>query len=243
MDVKYILSSVANEAVKLGASGKLLAGVRLSGAVNGERGEGYWLLYEDNLVLLCRRLGERDYEGCCGELSEWNFSGYREEKYALMLQTSFNSTEYLFEFTPAERSSAEVILNAITQAHADPRTVYPEKLLVMAGLFTALSSGGHEEFVLNLLGKELCRAGRMYAAKNTLPDLVELANDQFTLDQKKSVLANLIELRMSDGVWTSEEISALRELAGVWELPEEFFDNCAGVLLLRRSIGDLFKDN
>ena len=88
MDVKYILSSVAKEAEKIGASGKLLDGVRLSGAVNGERGEGYWLLYEDNLVLLYRRLGERDYEGCSGELSEWSFADYREEKYALKLQCS-----------------------------------------------------------------------------------------------------------------------------------------------------------
>lgn len=241
MDVKYILSSVANEAVKLGASGKLLDGVRLSGAVNGERGEGYWLLYEDNLVLLYRRLGERDYEGCCGELTEWSFAEYREEKYVLQLQASFNKVGYSFEFTPAERSSAEVILNAVTQAHADPKALYPENLLVMAGLVMALSNDGHEAFALDLLGKELCRVGRKYAANHTLVELVEQGNKLFTLEQKKSVLANLIEQRMSDGVWSGSEIAALKELSGVWTLPEDFFENCAGILLLRRSIGDLFK--
>ena len=65
MDVKYVLGSVLNAAAGLGGTGELRAVVRLSGAVNGERGEGYWLLYEDVLVLLYRRLGECSYEGCC----------------------------------------------------------------------------------------------------------------------------------------------------------------------------------
>ena len=240
MDVKYILSSVAKEAEKIGASGKLLDGVRLSGAVNGERGEGYWLLYEDNLVLLYRRLGARDYEGCSGELSEWSFADYREEKYALKLQCSCGGSDYFFEFTPAERSSAEIVLNAITQAHAAPQAVYPEKLLVMAGLLNILSADGHEEFAVGLLGKPLWRAGRKYAADRTLPDLVKLANELFSLEQKESVLANLIELRMSDDVWSSEEASALRELGEVWNLAPEYIESSIQILLRRRSIGALF---
>ncbi len=241
MDVKYILSSVTKEAVKLGASGKLVAGVRLSGAVNGERGEGYWLLYEDNLVLLYRRLGQCDYEGCCGELDDWSFADYREEKYALMLQSSYAGTEYLFEFTPAERESAEIILNSITQAHADPKTVYSEAMLVMAGLLSFLSADGHEDYAVNVLGKELWRSGKRYAAKHTLPDLVEQGNKLFNADQKECVLANLIEQRMSDDLWKSEEAAALRELAEVWALPKDYFDTCAGILLKRRNLGVLFQ--
>ena len=240
MDVRYILSSVAKEADNIGASGKLRAGVRLSGAVNNERGEGYWLLYEDNLVLIYRRLGERDYEGCCGELHEWSFSDYREEKYALKLQCSCNGNTYTFEFTPAEREAAEVILNAITQAHAAPQAVYPEALLVMAGLLNLLSGDGHEEFAVELLGKTLWRAGKRYAADRTLPELVNTGNSLFSIEQKESVLANLIELRMSDNVWSSEEAGALKELNDVWGLPPEYFENCTGVLLRRRSIGELF---
>ncbi|MBO5924126.1 MAG: hypothetical protein J6Q81_06390 [Lentisphaeria bacterium] len=242
MDVKYILSSVANEAVKLGASGKLLDGVRLSGAVNGDRGEGYWLLYEDNLVLLYRRLGERDYEGVCGDPGEWSFADYREEKYALMLQANYNSTAYFLEFTPAERNSAEVILELITQAHADPQTLYPETLLVMAGLFAVLGTNGHEEFALELLGKELYRAGRRYSAEHTLVEMVSLGNKLFTTEQKESVLINLIEQRMSDSEWQSEEAAALRELADVWALPVGYFENCAGILLKRRELGLLFQN-
>ena len=240
MDVRYILSSVAKEADNIGASGKLLAGVRLTGAVNEERGEGYWLLYEENLVLLYRRLGERDYEGCSGELHEWSFTDYREEKYALKLQCSCGGCDYLFEFTPAERESAEIILNAVTQAHAAPQAVYSEELLVMAGLLNLLSTGGHEEFAIELLGKPLRRAGRKYAAERTLPDLVRLANELFSLEQKESVLANLIELRMSDGVWSSEEAGALKELSDIWGIAPEYFEACTRILLRCRSIGELF---
>lgn len=241
MDVGYILSSVAKEAEKLGASGKLLDGVRLTGAVNGERGEGYWLLYEDNLVLLYRRLGERDYEGCSGALYEWTFADYREEKYALKLQCSCRGSDYFFEFTPAERESAEVILNAVTQAHAEPQTVYPEELLVMAGLLSLLS-GGHEEFAVNLLGKPLWRAGKRYASDRTLPELVSAGGRLFSIEQKESVLVNLIELRMSDDVWSSEEAGALKELSDIWELAPEYFETCCKVLLCRRSLGELFAD-
>ena len=241
MDVKYLLSSVTAEAVKLGASGKLLTGVRFSGAVNGGRGEGYWLLYEDNLALIYRQLGQREYQGACGELNDWSFADYREEKYALMLQAVYKSSSYAFEFTPDERKSAEVILEAINQAHAAPQTIYPEKLLVMAGLFILLSSDGHEKFAGELLGKELCRAGRRYSAEHTLPELVDLANKLFTAEQKESVLVNLIEQRMSDDVWSSEEAAALRELAEIWALPAGYFENCTGVLLKRRELGALFQ--
>ncbi len=240
MDVKYLLGSVANEAVKLGASGNLLAGVRLTGAVNGERGEGYWLCYEDNLVLLYRILGQTTYTGCCAELAEWSFTDYREEKYALMLTASSAGVSYNFEFTPAERESAENILNAINASHAEPQTLYPEKTLTMAGLFYFLAAGNHEKYALNLLGKELFRAGRKYASHNTLPDLLSRANELFSPEQKNSVLINLIEQRMSDNLWTSEEAAALRELADVWGITPEQFNSYSQMLLLRSRLGELF---
>jgi hypothetical protein len=63
MDVKYILSSILREASDMGAAGEIIAGVRLSGAVNGERGEGYILLYDDAVTLLYRRLGRGHAQG------------------------------------------------------------------------------------------------------------------------------------------------------------------------------------
>lgn len=242
MDVKYLLSSVANEAAKLGASGKLLAGVRLTGAVNGERGEGYWLRYEDDLVLLYRILGSAVYSGICGELEEWNFADYREEKYALMLTLSIRGQSYSCEFTPAERESAESILNAITSAHAEPRSIYPEKTLIMAGLLCSLADQAHEKYAVELLGKELFKYGRKYAAKHTLPDLLEAANSQFTAEEKKSVLINLMEQRMSDDLWSSQEAAALRELADVWSIDQQYMENCAQVLLLRSKLWTLFNN-
>lgn len=242
MDVKYLLSSVANEAAKLGASGKLLAGVRLTGAVNGERGEGYLLRYEDDLVLLYRILGNTAYGGICGEIGEWSFADYREEKYALMLTLSLREQSYSCEFTPAERESAENILNAITAAHADPQTIYPEKTLIMAGLFCYLAEGEHEKYAVELLGKELFKAAGKYTATHTLPDLLEAANSQFTAEEKNSVLINLIEQRMSDDLWSSQEAAALRELADVWSIDQQYMENCAQVLLMRSKLWTLFNN-
>ena len=95
MDIKYVLKSILREAANLGASGELQAGIRLAGAVNGERGEGYILLYSEGLVLLYRRLGLRDYEGCFADLTEWHFDNYREEKYSLLLDANCRDKSFI----------------------------------------------------------------------------------------------------------------------------------------------------
>lgn len=240
MDVKYVLSSILREAEKMGGSGELRAGVRLSGAVNGERGEGYIMLYSDALVLLYRRLGERDYEGLTRDLAEWSFEDYSEEKYLMRITLQCANETYKCEFTPSERESAEEILNAITAAHAEPQAVYPESLLVMAALVYLLSSSEHEKFAQELLGKGLWRAARKYSAGKELESLAVKGGELFTSEQKQSLMLNLIELRMSDDLWQSAEAAALKELAQLWGLSIEFYENAVNMLLLRRRLGELF---
>lgn len=242
MDIKYILSSIVREAANLGAFGELQAGVRLTGAVNQERGEGYMLLYSNGLVLLYRQLGQRDYQGCFADLVDWGFENYQEEKYALTIDMICCGNRYRCEFTPSERESAEVIFNAVTAVHAQAQVLYSETTLLMTALLDLLSCDGHEKYAEDLLGKPLLRAGRKYAAGQQLQDLVARAAELFTLEQKQSVLLNLIEERMSDGLWSSSESAALRELAEVWDLGSEYFEQSCGVLLMRHRIGELFKN-
>lgn len=242
MDVKYVLSSILREAASLGGSGTLKAGVRLSGAVNGERGEGYLLLYEDGIVLLYRRLGLRDYEGCYGETASWTFDNYREEKYNLAIDMDCSGTSYSCSFTPSEKEDCEIILNAITAAHAEPRSMFSEPALLMAALLSRLSDAAGADYTCDLLGKQLYQAGKKYGANYELPDLIAHCHSAFTEEQKQSVLLNLIEMRMSDDVWSSSEASALRELAEVWELGSGFFDTAAAMLLQRRKLGILFSE-
>lgn len=241
MDVKYVLSSILREAARFGGDDELRAGVRLSGAVNGERGEGYLLLYSDVLVLLYRRLGERDYEGVTGTLPEWSFESNSEEKYLMRITMQCGEESFACEFTPSERGSAEEIFNAITAAHAEPQAVYPERILVMAALVYLLSSGEHEKFAQELLGKGLWRAACQYAADKELNALAIQGAELFNPQQKQSLLLNLIELRMSDDLWQTAEAAALKELAQIWELPAEFYENAVNMLLLRRQLGSLFQ--
>ena len=72
--------------------------------------------------------------------------------------------------------------------------------------------------------------------------MVARAAELFTLEQKQTVLINLIEERMSDGLWSSSEAAAVRELADVWNLGSEYFEQSCGVLLMRHRIGELFKN-
>lgn len=242
MDVKYILSSIVREASDMGAVGQIIAGVRLSGAVNGERGEGYLLLYDDSLTLLYRCLGQRDYQGCTAPLAEWSITDYQEKKYAYTMDVTCRETSYQCEFTPSEQESAESIISAVTAAHTDPSSIYSEKVLLMASLLTMLSEPVHREFTQSLLGKDLFKAAVKFAASHRLPDIVERSGKLFDENQKRSVLLNLIEMRLSDDLWTSKESAALRELAGVWQLGDDFFEQAAGILLLRRQLGSLFEE-
>lgn len=242
MDVKYILSSILREASDMGAAGEIIAGVRLSGAVNGERGEGYILLYDDAVTLLYRRLGQRDYQGCTAPLSEWTFGNLQEKKYAYTMDVTCRGTSYQCEFTPSELESTENIIDAVTAAHADPSNTYSEKVLLMASLLTMLSEPVHREFTQSLLGKDLFKAAVKFAASHRLPDIVERSAALFDENQKRSVLLNLIEMRLSDDLWTGKESEALRELAEVWQLGDDFFEQAAGMLLLRRQLGSLFNE-
>ena len=242
MDVKYILSSILREASDLGAAGELVAGVRLSGAVNGERGEGYILLYTENLTLLYRRLGQRDYQGCSAALTEWSFDNFQEEKYALAMDIVCQGTSYRCDFTPSERESAESIINAVTAVHADPRNTYSEKTLLMAALLTALTDASQKEFTQNLLGRQLIQAADKFAAGHCLTDIVEKSGKLFDENQKRSVLLNLIEIRMSNDRWNSETASALQELAELWQMEDDFFRQAVEMMMLRRKLGNLFQN-
>lgn len=240
MDTKFILASVLHEAEKYGVSGDVFAGVRLSGSVNGERGEGYWLLYEESLVLLYRRLGNRDYEGYAAPLEEWTFGEYREEEYNFTVDLSCDGKTYSCVFPPAEQEAAEVILNAIANINAALSASYPESALVMAGLLWILSGDGHADHALRVLGKQLYRVGEKFAEDKELTQIAELANTALNMDQKKSLIANLIEMRMCDGEWSSEEQSALAELAEIWEMPTEDYNNIRDILLLKNQCPLIF---
>ena len=63
MDTKFILSNLLAAVGKFGTSGQVKAAVRFNGSVNGNAGEGYWLLFENALLLLYRVLGEYEYHG------------------------------------------------------------------------------------------------------------------------------------------------------------------------------------
>lgn len=239
MDIKYVLKSILREAATLGASGELQCGIRLSGAVNGKRGEGYLLLYSEGLVLLYRRLGMRDYEGCFADLYEWHFDNYREEKYSLVMDAHCRDQAFVCEFTPSERESAELILNALAAAHAEPLTVYDENTLLMASVLTSFTPEDQTAATLALLGKQLYQASYKYAAKHQLTELIDRTGELFSNEQKKSVLLNLIELQLASDLHQTQ-FDELLKLSGAWDLGDDFLTANVRSMRLRRQLTELF---
>ncbi len=240
METKFILGSVRREAEKLGAQGDATHAVRLSGSVNGDRGEGYWLLYPESLILLYRKLGDRDYGGVCAAPEEWHFGNYREAQYELAIELSCDDAVYDCVFTPSERGEAEAVLNTIQTAAAKGVPRYAETLLLAAALIWQLSGDGHAEYARRILGSRYLAAGRRYAESATLSDLVSRAARMFSPEQKQSLMLNLIEQRMSDGEWTGAEQQALGELAAELGQAAEEFAGAWRTLLLKNRCPAIF---
>lgn len=240
METKFILSSVRREAEKLGAHGEIRAAVRLSGSVNGDRGEGYLLLYEEAFVLLCRKLGERDYAGVIDAPGAWRTGALQEAQYQVSLEILYGDRVYRCVFPPSERVDAETILAALRDAEAAGETGYSVPMRIFAALLVSLSDADHSECLRRILNAGQTAAGRRYAAQHSLPELVEQAAGRFTEDQKKALLWNLIELRMSDGVWSSTEQKGLGELAQALGWSEAEFRETAHNLLIKNNCLALF---
>ena len=241
METRFILSSIRREAERLGARGEILSAVRLSGSVNGDRGEGYLLLYADTFVLLCRKLGERDYTGIIDTPGAWRAGAVREAQYQIELELLYGDAAYHCVFSPSERADAEAILNALREAADAGTGRCSEPMLIFAALLVSLSNADHSEGLRRILDAGTIAAGRRFAAQTTLPELVEQAAEHFTADQKKALLWNLIELRMSDGLWTSTEQKGLNELAQALGWSDAEFRETAHNLLIKNNYQAFFE--
>ena len=240
METRFILSSIRREAEKLGAHGDILSAVRLSGAVNGDRGEGYLLLYQDAFVLLCRKLGERDYTGIIDAPGAWRTGSLQEAQYQIEMELLYGDTVYHCAFSPSERADADTIMEAFREAAETGTGRCSEPLLIFAALLVSLSNADHSEGLRRILDAGTIAAGRRYAAQNALPDLVEQAATRFGADQKKALIFNLIEFRMSDGLWSSDEQKGLCELAQALGWSEAEFREAAHNLLIKNNYLALF---
>ena len=179
METRFILSSIRREAERLGARGEILSAVRLSGSVNGDRGEGYLLLYADTFVLLCRKLGERDYTGIIDTPGAWRAGAVQEAQYQIELELLYGDAAYHCVFSPSERADAEAILNALREAADAGTGRCSEPMLIFAALLVSLSNADHSEGLRRILDAGTIAAGRRFAAQTTLPELVEQAAKRF----------------------------------------------------------------
>ena len=242
MDTKFILSNLIAAAGKFGTSGQVEVAVRFNGSVNGKAGEAYWLQFENSLLLLYRVLGEYGYQGCCGNFSNWSYSEYSQESCCLRVKLSCGNEEFAVEFSFTEQQDAEKIMQKVAAANTDPLQLYSEKTLNVAALFYLLSDETHRNFALNLLGEDLFFTAGRFAEKSDIQNVTSCCNELLSQAEKESVIANLIDLRMSDYLWAGNENAALKELAAVWNIGDDFYAQCCQILLLRKKIGNLFEN-
>jgi len=241
METRFILSSIRREAEKLGAQGEIRSAVRLSGSVNGDRGEGYLLLYQDAFVLLCRKLGERDYAGVIDMPGAWRAGALNKAQYQIELELFYGDAIYHCVFPPSELADAEAILTVLREAAASGAERCSEAMQLFAAMLVTLSDADHSECLRRILDPGRIAAGRRCAARHSLSELVRQIAESFSAEQKQSLIWNLIELRMSDGLWTSTEQKGLNELAQALGWSDAEFREAAHNLLIKNNYPALFE--
>lgn len=215
--------------------------VRLERALNGASGEGYLLLFGKTLVTAERPSGKGSFEFLCAPA----------EKCAILRQTreSFRTDSSLLvgvdtvncSWSNMEQADADAMLAVLQEFAAPP--VAPAVLFVAGLMYVA---GADEELpkeeeamVRRLSPPEALTDGVAFYREHPV-EVFALAAARLSAEQKKSLLANQLEVAMADGVFRSAEQRMLHSISALLGVSDEEYRQIESVLLLKNSHSSLF---
>lgn len=263
MDIRFLNTALLQQLQKNGFYAAPDAVVRVNQTFDKSSGEGYLLLFSGKLVAAERRLGEKEYrihpidESPAETALAMRRNGSR-------LEVEFHSAGRTFQAEPCfgEADSAETLLRtwletapvaaaapgdnaaaaALTPAAAD---VTREAMLFAAGLLFAVHADGEfpmeeRNHLENHLPAAALGAGERYLEEKTFPEFVSDAKELFSPEQLLSLLANQLEVMMSDGKLRSTEMAFLKNEAVELGIPLEEYRMMREYLLLKNQYPALF---
>ena len=255
--VKEQLKSIAGAATPAAIS-------RTNGSLEGGPGESYVVTYDDKIVILSRALGKSDYSVIHGDLAggvgELNLS--KEGPSALVLSYDIGGKKGKLKFSAFDEKSLETAVekwksagNGGTPSGESAAEVSPEEppsealppMMAMAAalMYVAAVDGevAKEEnrYIANLRGidKEGLDTALAYYRSHSFEELLQSSLSNLSEEQNLCVLANMLEVGMSDGVLHKSEIKLAKEFGRSVGIDSEKYSAVKQVLLVKNKISVL----
>lgn len=266
MDLIFLPSKVKEFVEKTAAVKDMTACVRSNGSLTGKSGEGYMVLLPEKIILFTRDFGMEGYENAVIDIAN-GLSGIsvRHEKYHSYIDFDTCGKKYTLKYSSLDEKELKPLTDLLEQkavpaaataspAEAKAETAPPaqqeRKISPAAGMAAAMLyiAGSDEKFaneeekyirdsILN--DEKVLEAGYEYYGSHTYENLI---HDLAYLDQQQTlcILANMIEVGMSDGLLESEQQKMIWQFASAMKITEAEYRNFRDVLLAKNQTSILY---
>lgn len=252
MDTKFVVLSLLRKAAESGVTGAVTHAVRLDRAFDGQPGEGYLLCFGDTVCLAERPLGEPDYRCLAAPCSAVRV-GKPEAAGSLLssVRIDFNGTPLSCSWSWAENEDAADLFARLPGMESGGEAPVPETAadspgaLFVAGLMFGAEFNGElppeqEKWIRNLAAPNALKPGMALYQQHDLAAYAALVKAKFSEEQLVSLLANQLEVIMSDGDLRPCERDGMREFVRLIGFPEPRYREMLDVILQKNSHAVLF---
>lgn len=262
MDLIFLPSKVKELIEKTAAIKDAVACVRSSGSLTGKSGEGYMVQLADRILLFSREFGMDGYENAVIDIAK-GISGIsvKHEKYSSFIDFDLGSKKYSLKYSSLDEKEVKPLLDLIEKEAPTavpvpapaPQTaaVQPtRKISPAAGMAAAMMyiAGSDQKFadeeekcirdsILN--DEKVLEQAYEYYGAHTYEDLIK---DLAFLEHQQAlcILANLIEVGMSDGLLESVQQRMIWQFASAMKISEAEYRAFRDVLLAKNQTTILY---
>ena len=263
MDLIFLPSKVKELIEKTAAVKDAVACVRSSGSLTGKSGEGYMVQLADRILLFSREFGMDGYENAAIDIAK-GISGIsvRHEKYNSFIDFDIGTKKYTLKFSSLDEKEVKPLLDLIEKkitpdvpvpASAPPQAAAVQqerKISPAAGMASAMMyiAGSDQKFATEeekciresiLNDESVLEKAYEYYGSHAYEDLIK---DLAFLDHQQAlcILANLIEVGMSDGLLESVQQKMIWQFASAMKISEAEYRSFRDVLLAKNQTTILY---
>ncbi len=242
MDVMFLSSAIKTLAEKAGITSEPLCAVRLNQTFSGDPGEGSIVAFPGRVLFAERAFGDLDYHITLATPEEITI--LQNDRHGNRLQFSLDvkgkHCSGIATFSEAD-AAEQLFLRLTTKVREENHAL----LLFGAGLVWAASADQkideEELLVLNrLLSPNTIHAAEAYCRIHELPEFAAEVKKTFSREQLLSLLANQLDLMMSNGELRSVEMEFLKQEVELIGFPMDEYRKLRELMILKNQASNLF---
>ncbi len=258
MQVSFLPVKVKKKLEEIAGTAEPVSATRAGADVRGGPGESYVVAYNDRIVVLSRALGQNDYSVLSGGLMDdvKRFSLERESHSTIVLSFEIGGESGLLKFSSVEEDDLAAIAGKWREVSSlcamegeevgNPASSLPPMMAMAAALMYVSAVDGEvakeeNRYIANLrgMGKEGLYEALEYFRAHSFDELLQSSLSNLSEEQNLCVLANMLEVGMSDGILHKSEIELAKKFAEHAGIGKEEYNAVKQVLLVKNKISVL----